>query len=82
MVDRGEAEDAPNDLMNPRLAAKERAKHRSQFTAELFTEESRGILNDVVAAEVDYKVCFFHFSFNPNAVIIAMLIMSVCWFGY
>jgi CD2 antigen cytoplasmic tail-binding protein 2 len=60
-VDRGEAEDAPNDLMNPRLAAKERAKRRSQFTAELFTEESRGILNDVVAAEVDYKVCFFIF---------------------
>ncbi|GLT62587.1 hypothetical protein SLA2020_352100 [Shorea laevis] len=55
VVDRGEAEDAPSDLMNPRFAAKERAKRRSQFTAELFTEESRGIINDVVAAEVDYK---------------------------
>ncbi|XP_062176806.1 uncharacterized protein LOC133881788 [Alnus glutinosa] len=55
VVDRGEAEDAPSDLMNPRHAAKERAKRRSQFTAELFTEESRGIINDVVAAEVDYK---------------------------
>ncbi len=61
MVDRGEAEDAPSDLMNPRHAAKERAKRRSQFTAELLTEESRGILNDVVAAEVDYKVHFFIF---------------------
>nr|XP_023910797.1 SUPPRESSOR OF ABI3-5-like [Quercus suber] len=56
VVDRGPAEeDDPIDLMNPRAAAKERAKRRTQFTAELFTEESRGILNDVMAAEVDYK---------------------------
>ncbi|KAF3958703.1 hypothetical protein CMV_016417 [Castanea mollissima] len=56
VVDRGPAvDDDPTDLMNPRAAAKERAKRRTQFTAELFTEESRGILNDVAAAEVDYK---------------------------
>ena len=61
VVDRGPAEnDDPTDLMNPRAAAKERAKRRTQFTAELFTEESRGILNDVAAAEVDYKVGIFN----------------------
>lgn len=56
MVDRGQSEDVPGDLLNPRLAAKERANRRSQITAELFTEESRGILNDVTTAEVDYEV--------------------------
>ena len=61
VVDRGPAvDDDPTDLMNPRAAAKERAKRRTQFTAELFTEESRGILNDVAAAEVDYKVGIFN----------------------
>ena len=54
----GRAEnDDPNDLSNPRFAAKERAKRRSQITAELIAEESSsGILNDVAAAEVSYKV--------------------------
>ncbi|GMY05409.1 SUPPRESSOR OF ABI3-5 [Fagus crenata] len=53
----GRAEnDDPNDLSNPRFAAKERAKRRSQITAELIAEESSsGILNDVAAAEVSYK---------------------------
>ncbi|KAF5444167.1 hypothetical protein F2P56_036664 [Juglans regia] len=53
-VDRGQADEAPSKVPNPRLAAKERAKHRNQITAELFTEESRGIINDVTAAEVAY----------------------------
>ncbi|KAG6652002.1 uncharacterized protein LOC122313724 isoform X1 [Carya illinoinensis] len=53
-VDRGQADEAPSEVLNPRLAAKERAKRRNQITAELFTEESRGIINDVTAAEVAY----------------------------
>ncbi|KAF7803713.1 CD2 antigen cytoplasmic tail-binding protein 2 [Senna tora] len=45
-----------NDLTNPRNAAKERAKHRSQMTTELFSEDSRGIVNDISAAEVKYEI--------------------------
>lgn len=56
-VEEEEEEEDENDLMNPRNAAKERAKRRNQITAELFSEDSRGIINDLSAAEVTYEVC-------------------------
>lgn len=63
VVGKGNTEDDPADLKDPRLAAKERAKRRSQMTTELFCEESKG-LNDVSAAEVTYEVYFqMHISF-------------------
>ncbi|CAN6686232.1 unnamed protein product [Malus baccata var. baccata] len=40
---------------DPRAAAKERAKRRSQITTELFTEDAAGVVSDVSAAEVTYK---------------------------
>ncbi|KAK4784631.1 hypothetical protein SAY86_018999 [Trapa natans] len=43
------------DLKNPDAAAKERAKRRNQITADLFSEESKGGLHDIVAAEVTYE---------------------------
>lgn len=58
LVEKGKAEEDENDLTNPRNAAKERAKRRSQITTELFSEDSRGIANDISAAEVRYEVCF------------------------
>ncbi|XP_022763705.1 CD2 antigen cytoplasmic tail-binding protein 2-like [Durio zibethinus] len=48
-------EDGSGDLKDPRLAAKERAKRRNQITTELFTEDGRGMLNDVSVAEVAYE---------------------------
>ncbi|XP_030539139.1 SUPPRESSOR OF ABI3-5 [Rhodamnia argentea] len=50
-----EDEEGPSDLDDPRLAAKARATRRSQITAELFSEDSRGIANDISAAEVAYE---------------------------
>ncbi|KAK7302522.1 hypothetical protein RJT34_13413 [Clitoria ternatea] len=50
-----EEEEGAIDLTNPQAAAKERAKHRNQFTAELFSEENGGILNNLSAAEVMYE---------------------------
>lgn len=55
----------PPDLSDPRVAAKERADRRAkieatrtQMTTELFNdEESRGMLSDITAAEVNYQVC-------------------------
>ena len=47
-----------NDLTDPRLAAKERAKRPNQMTADLFSEENRGLVNDTLAAEVTYEVRF------------------------
>ena len=44
---------AKNDA---RLAAKERAMRRNEIAAELFTEENRGMLSDISAAEVHYEV--------------------------
>lgn len=55
-VDKGKAEESLNDLTDPRLAAKERAKRRNQMTADLFSEENRGLVNDISAAEVTYEV--------------------------
>ncbi|GMI88356.1 hypothetical protein like AT5G09390 [Hibiscus trionum] len=52
---RVDIEDDAGDLKNPRLAAKERAKRRSQITTELFAEDGRGMLNDVSAAEISYE---------------------------
>ncbi|GFY90139.1 hypothetical protein Acr_07g0003360 [Actinidia rufa] len=43
---------AKNDA---RLAAKERAMRRNEIAAELFTEENRGMLSDISAAEVHYE---------------------------
>lgn len=82
-MEKVQADEAPSEVLNPRLAAKERAKRRNQITAELFSEESRGILNDVTAAEVAYMVCIFPFFFSTlNLVIIAMLIMPVSCLDY
>lgn len=58
ILNAGKDEDVPSELKDPRLAAKERAKHRTQITAELFSEESRGIFHDISAAEMNYEVCF------------------------
>ncbi|KAK3414159.1 hypothetical protein EUGRSUZ_I02666 [Eucalyptus grandis] len=46
---------APSDAKDARLAAKERASRRSQITAELFSEDSRGGANDISSAEVAYE---------------------------
>ncbi|XP_021282695.1 uncharacterized protein LOC110415299 isoform X2 [Herrania umbratica] len=54
-VNRVDVEDGSGDLKDPRLAAKDRAKRRSQITTELFTEDGRGTLNDVSTAEVAYE---------------------------
>ena len=59
ILNAGKDEDVPSELKDPRLAAKERAKHRTQITAELFSEESRGIFHDISAAEMSYEVCFW-----------------------
>lgn len=58
VVDKAKVEEDEDDLTNPRHAAKVRAKRRSQMTAELFSEDSRGIINDISAAEVKYEVGF------------------------
>ncbi|KHG20831.1 CD2 antigen cytoplasmic tail-binding 2 [Gossypium arboreum] len=52
---RVDIENGSGDLKDPRLAAKERAKRRSQITTELFAEDGRGMLNDVSAAEISYE---------------------------
>lgn len=52
------AEEGPSDWTDPRRAAKERAKRRSQMTTELFSEESVGIFHDISGAEVQYEVRF------------------------
>jgi CD2 antigen cytoplasmic tail-binding protein 2 len=54
-------EENVNDLSNPVVAAKERMKRRNQITAELLSEE---ISNNISAAEVKYKVCFFRVFFD------------------
>ncbi|XP_022141936.1 CD2 antigen cytoplasmic tail-binding protein 2 [Momordica charantia] len=54
-VDKGKAEESPKDLTDPRFAAKERAKRRNQMTADLFSEENRGLVNNISAAEVTYE---------------------------
>lgn len=64
VVDKVTVEEEPTDLTNPVVAAKERAKRRSQITAELFSEDNRGISNDISAAEVTYEVCFLKFSLS------------------
>lgn len=58
---RDESETAP--VTDPRVAAKERAKRRSQITTELFGEDSRGIVKDISTAEVAYEVRFKSNSF-------------------
>ena len=57
-VNRVDVEDVSGDLKDPNHAAKERAKRRNQITTELFTEDGRGMLNDVSVAEVAYEVSF------------------------
>ncbi|KAK9286794.1 hypothetical protein L1049_015199 [Liquidambar formosana] len=47
VVDTAKPVDGPSDRMEPRLAAKERAKRRNQITAELFCDDS--------LAEVNYE---------------------------
>ncbi|XVE93122.1 hypothetical protein REPUB_Repub01dG0163000 [Reevesia pubescens] len=54
-VNRVHIKDGSGDLKDPRLAAKERAKCWNQITTELFTEDGRGMLNNVSAAEVAYE---------------------------
>ncbi|TKY71458.1 CD2 antigen cytoplasmic tail-binding protein [Spatholobus suberectus] len=58
VLDKGNVKEGEIDLMNPQIAAKaakERAKHRNQITAELFNEGTGGIINDLSAAEVTYE---------------------------
>ncbi|KAK7412132.1 hypothetical protein VNO78_03580 [Psophocarpus tetragonolobus] len=58
VVDKENVEEGKVDLMNPQIAAKaakERAKHRNKITAELFSEGTGGIINDLSAAEVTYE---------------------------
>ncbi|XP_061365475.1 uncharacterized protein LOC133308790 isoform X1 [Gastrolobium bilobum] len=43
------------DLTNPHVAAKEREKYRNQFTAELFSEGTGGVSNELSAAEATYE---------------------------
>lgn len=64
VVDKVKVEEEPTDLTNPVVAAKERAKRRSQITAELFSEDNRGISNNISAAEVTNEVCFLNFSLS------------------
>ncbi|PPS07494.1 hypothetical protein GOBAR_AA13145 [Gossypium barbadense] len=54
-VNRVDVEDGSRNLQDPRLAAKERSKRRNQITTELFTEDGRGMLNDITLAEVAYE---------------------------
>ncbi|KAL1336252.1 hypothetical protein AAHE18_10G048800 [Arachis hypogaea] len=56
VVEKAKAEEEePTDLLNPQVAAKERAKRRTQITSELFTDDTGGASNDVTAAEVTYE---------------------------
>lgn len=50
-----EEEAGPPDLSDPRVAAKERAKRRSQMTTQLFTEDGEIELSRISAAEVQYQ---------------------------
>ncbi|KAA8545602.1 hypothetical protein F0562_020386 [Nyssa sinensis] len=52
---RGGTEDGPTDWSDPRFASKERAMPRSQITAELFSEENRGMIHDISSAEMHYE---------------------------
>lgn len=51
-------EAAPADLSDPRIAAKERARRRSQMTTQLFTEDGEVELSRINSAEVQYQVSF------------------------
>ncbi|KAJ4953442.1 hypothetical protein NE237_030274 [Protea cynaroides] len=48
-------EEVPSVGQDPRLAAKERSKRRSQITTELLSEEVSGGFTDLSAAEVHYE---------------------------
>nr|KYP60556.1 LIN1-like protein [Cajanus cajan] len=58
VLEKENVEDGGVDLTNPQIAAKaakERAKQRNQITAELFSEDTGGILNNLSAAEMRYE---------------------------
>ncbi|KAI4296357.1 hypothetical protein L6164_036322 [Bauhinia variegata] len=55
VVEKADIEEDVGDLMKPRHAAKERENRRNQIAAELFSEDNRGITNDISAAEVRYE---------------------------
>lgn len=74
-LDKGKAEETPDDLTDPRLAAKERAKRRNQMTADLFSEENRGLVNDISAAEVTYEV---RFSFTRVLNLVLFMLTPTC----
>lgn len=82
-------DEGPSDLNDPRLAAKERANRRSQFTAELFSEDSRGIASDISSAEVAYEVGFFSppnfehvlYAFGFQSRLLCGLIDCSIWLG-
>ncbi|THG02772.1 hypothetical protein TEA_002792 [Camellia sinensis var. sinensis] len=50
------SEDLTSEQVDARNAAKERAMQRNQITAELLSEENRGMLHDISAAEVRYEI--------------------------
>jgi hypothetical protein len=64
IVEKVIVEENVNDLSNPVVAAKERMKRRNRITAELLSEENGVISNNISAAEVKYKVCFFRVFFD------------------
>ncbi|CAK9164294.1 unnamed protein product [Ilex paraguariensis] len=48
-------QDVPSGWRDPRLAAKERAMQRNRITAELLSEENRGMIHDISQAEEHYE---------------------------
>lgn len=51
----GIPEMGPRASTDPRLAAKERAMRRNQIMAELFSDQSNGVHQEIYAAEEDYE---------------------------
>lgn len=58
MVDERYNNDVPIKLTDPRIAAKERAKRRSEIADEMFDQDNRGMIHDISRAEVQYEVNF------------------------
>jgi len=63
-----EAVPQAQDFSDPRLAAKERARRRTQLTTELFTEDRDVDLAHISSVEVHYQVflSLFFFMLSPH----------------
>ncbi|KAI5661401.1 hypothetical protein M9H77_20724 [Catharanthus roseus] len=55
VVDERYNNDVPIKLTDPRIAAKERAKRRSEIADEMFDQDNRGMIHDISRAEVQYE---------------------------